>query len=129
MNAETSSWGRALVAVGAADAKKGVASAEEIQARRQPTRRASTRDSAARPKADDAPQDGPRMISDAQSRKLHTLLGKAGHVEREQKLAFCRSLIGREDLESSKGLTFREAAQVLSALEQALNEPHEESPA
>lgn len=32
-NAETSAWGRAIVAVGAADTRKGIASAEEVQAR------------------------------------------------------------------------------------------------
>ena len=32
-NAETSAWGRAIVAVGAADTKKGVASAEDVQNR------------------------------------------------------------------------------------------------
>lgn len=32
-NAETSAWGRAILAVGAADAKKGVASAEEVRNR------------------------------------------------------------------------------------------------
>ncbi len=34
MNCETSAWGRAIVAVGAADTKKGVASREEVQNRR-----------------------------------------------------------------------------------------------
>ena len=34
-NCETSAWGRALVAVLAADTKKGIASADEIRARRQ----------------------------------------------------------------------------------------------
>jgi len=33
-NAETSAWGRAIIAVGAADAKKGIASAEDVQNRR-----------------------------------------------------------------------------------------------
>jgi hypothetical protein len=33
-NAETSAWGRAIVAVGAADTRKGIASREEVQARR-----------------------------------------------------------------------------------------------
>ena len=33
-NAETSAWGRAILAVGAADAKKGIASREEVQNRR-----------------------------------------------------------------------------------------------
>lgn len=34
-NAETSAWGRAIIAVGAADAKKGIASAEEIRNRQE----------------------------------------------------------------------------------------------
>jgi hypothetical protein len=34
MNAETSAWGRALIAVGAADAKRGIASANEVRNRR-----------------------------------------------------------------------------------------------
>lgn len=33
MNAETSAWGRALVALGAADAKRGIASANEVRSR------------------------------------------------------------------------------------------------
>jgi hypothetical protein len=33
MNAETSAWGRAILAVGAADTRKGVASAEEVRNR------------------------------------------------------------------------------------------------
>lgn len=33
MNAETSAWGRAIVAVGAADTKRGVASKNEVQSR------------------------------------------------------------------------------------------------
>lgn len=33
-NCQTSSWGRAIVAVGAADTRKGVASREEVMARR-----------------------------------------------------------------------------------------------
>jgi hypothetical protein len=33
MNAETSAWGRAILAVGAADTRKGVASREEVRSR------------------------------------------------------------------------------------------------
>jgi hypothetical protein len=33
MNCETSAWGRAIIAVGAADAKKGIASANEVRNR------------------------------------------------------------------------------------------------
>jgi hypothetical protein len=34
MNAETSAWGRAILAVGAADTRKGIASREEVQSRK-----------------------------------------------------------------------------------------------
>lgn len=34
-NAESSAWGRAIIAVGAADAKKGIASAEDVRNRRE----------------------------------------------------------------------------------------------
>lgn len=34
-NAETSAWGRAIIAVGAADAKKGIASAEDVRNRKE----------------------------------------------------------------------------------------------
>ena len=36
MNCETSAWGRALIAVGAADAKRGIASANEVRNRQTP---------------------------------------------------------------------------------------------
>lgn len=38
-NAETSAWGRAIIAVGAADASKGIASREEVQNRREAPQR------------------------------------------------------------------------------------------
>jgi hypothetical protein len=44
MVAETSAWGRAIVAALAADTKRGVASSEEVQARRQPERKTWTPD-------------------------------------------------------------------------------------
>jgi hypothetical protein len=37
-NAETSAWGRAIIACGAADAKKGIASREEVEAQRTATK-------------------------------------------------------------------------------------------
>lgn len=38
MNSETSAWGRALIAVGAADAKRGIASAQEVRRGKMPER-------------------------------------------------------------------------------------------
>lgn len=40
MNAETSAWGRAIIAAFAADAQKGIASREEVEGRRPRSRRA-----------------------------------------------------------------------------------------
>ena len=51
-NAETSAWGRAIVAVGAADAKRGIASADEVRNRRE---------------EQDAPQPPPQAITRAAS--------------------------------------------------------------
>lgn len=68
------------------------------------------------------------MISETQSRKLHTMLGLAGNKDREDKLRYCSSVVGRE-VSSSNELSFREAALVISTIENALNEPHTEDPA
>lgn len=132
-NAETSSWGRALIAVGAADARKGIASAEEVQARRQPSRQRSTSDTGGTDgpvSRETGPQQGdsaPRLMSQPQQRKLMLLLKQAGHVEREQRLAYCSAAVGRE-LASSSDLTLREAAGIIDGLEQALKESHDETP-
>lgn len=50
MNAETSAWGRALIAVGAADAKKGIASANEVR-----NRQSDSAASVGKPAASNAP--------------------------------------------------------------------------
>jgi hypothetical protein len=64
MNAETSAWGRAIIALGAADSKRGIASMEEVRNR-----------SAER---DDQPQPLPRNVPDAQ-------LAASGQMTRAQK--------------------------------------------
>lgn len=76
-------------------------------------------------RAEPDPAGGPRMISEPQSKKLHTILGKAGHTDREAKLAYCTAAIGR-DITSSNDLTFREAAQIISSIENALSEGYDE---
>jgi hypothetical protein len=54
MNAETSAWGRALIAVGAADAKRGIASANEVRNRQTQDVPAPRRESPPGPKPDTA---------------------------------------------------------------------------
>jgi hypothetical protein len=58
MNAETSAWGRAIIAVGAADAKRGIASAEEVR------NRAAERDSGAGDPYEDGDMAGANKGSD-----------------------------------------------------------------
>lgn len=65
MNAETSAWGRAIIAIGAADAKKGIASREEVR------NRSAERD-------DPGPPRQPRNVPDAQ-------LAASGQMTRAQK--------------------------------------------
>lgn len=127
MNAETSAWGRALVAVGAADAKRGVASADELRNRapESPARK-STRKAA--PRNVDGDGDGEpdtTRLPDATRRKLMALfgqLGLSGDKDRAERLRLASEWVGRE-LPTSNDLTPREASVVIAALEARLAEP------
>lgn len=54
-------------------------------------------------------------ITPQQSKALHATFNDAGIKEREQRLDYCRKLIGR-DIESSSDLTAAEASDVIDAL-------------
>lgn len=121
-NAETSAWGRALIAVGAADAKRGIASADEVRNR--------SRDSArSTPHKDLSPSDHgePRPITPAMTQRLHILLGEAGIKDRQDKLDYCENLAQRP-LTSSKDLTFDEGRLIMATLEEAAKDTHEGHP-
>lgn len=124
-NAETSAWGRAIIAVGAADAKRGVASADEI--RNRPAERQRTTRKPPEPAPPEQP-DEPRMISDPQLRKLMVMLGQADIKDRAERLAYCSEIAGRQ-LESSKSLTSAEAKLIIDTLAQASAEPRTGEPA
>lgn len=70
-NAETAAWGRAIVAVLAADAKKGIASREEVQ-----TRRAGD--------------------TDTQRRAVFAQLGALGVTDRDERLRWASEVLGRK---------------------------------
>ena len=85
MNAETSAWGRAIIAVGASDAKHGIASANEVRNRqsdrqvdgsRPPRKPPATPSKDPKPRpADDAPPfDAKGSISDEQLADIAALL-------------------------------------------------------
>jgi hypothetical protein len=141
MNAETSAWGRAIIAVGAADSKKGIASAEEVRNRQaerdQPADRGSDWTPPANPrghKADrhNAIRNGPLPddqftttpadettpgTSDLdQQRKIATTLTAKGITTREGKLAFCSQTANRP-VASSKELSYLEAAEIIRRAE------------
>ncbi len=101
MNAETSAWGRAIIAVLAADSRRGVASQEEVRNRM----------------TEGDPEDQNGSISPAQSRAMHAAFTQAGVKDRDQRLALVREMTGRE-IGSSLDLSYREAAKVLSTLHQ-----------
>jgi hypothetical protein len=73
MNAETSAWGRALIAVGAADAKRGIASANEVRNRQ--AAKKTTRKKTAKQRSEDEMQ---QVSSDEVRSLVKTRLEQAG---------------------------------------------------
>ena len=140
MNAETSAWGRAIIAVGAADSKKGIASAEEVrnrQAEREEPAADATRGGDWRPPAspnghraqrhngkrdgelpDDEWTTQPRDESVSgtslpdQQRDIAMKLAAKGIGTKEGKLAFCSQSAGRP-IGSSTELSYLEAAEII----------------
>lgn len=123
----------------APDVLMGIASVEEIQDTTQveaqagkgtrtvtPPKRAAAAAIAART-AEEPPleaetieppaEPAPSLITQAQSKKLHVLLGQAGLGDRDEGLALLSEQVGR-DLTSSKELTKAEAMRVIDYLEQ-----------
>jgi hypothetical protein len=130
-NAETSAWGRAIVAALAADTRAGVASLEEIAAREaQPPSQPPTTTQRRPPPsaapggpvtADESPLDGsiqpsgaarPGPMTAAQRRELNTRLRDLGRAER---LALVRQILGRQVVNASQ-LNTVDTAQVLAEL-------------
>jgi hypothetical protein len=139
MNAETSAWGRAIIAVGAADSKKGIASAEEVRNRAaehepdadadkgsqwmppaNPSGHKAQRHNARRngPLPDDQwttiPADETTTGTSTleQQRQIAMTLTEKGINTREGKLAFCTQSANRP-ITSSKELSYLEAAEII----------------
>jgi len=141
MNAETSAWGRAIIAVGAADSKKGIASAEEVrnrQAEHEPdeprgpggpgdwrppanpnTRKAQRHNGRNGPLPDDEwtgpPPEDETVAGGSgpdQWQLIAIKLTEKGITTREGKLAFCTQHANRP-ITSSKELSWVEAAEII----------------
>lgn len=63
----------------------------------------------------------PALLTDKQSKTMHTLMSKAGITDRDERLAFAAGIVGR-DITTSKELTRHEAGLVIAALEAKLAE-------
>jgi len=141
MNAETSAWGRAIIALGAADAKRGIASLEEVRNRQDnpfdgdQATRGSNWQAPAKPNSHDrqhhnarngplpddqwtttpADENTPGTSTPEQWQKIAIRCGERGLTTREDKLAFCveAAKISRP-IASSKDLSFNEAAEILA---------------
>lgn len=137
MNAETSAWGRAIVAALAADSKRGVSTRGEVRARQAERDHHATATTDPSP-APDTPQsaepvpvpipgqasageastgESPLLnTSSALARRMFAVLNAAGIKDKADRLAEVSAIIGRE-IASSSEMTDFEARQVVATLE------------
>lgn len=107
MVGNTSALGRALAYMGL-EVRKGIASRDEVAARRDTPKPASRDEAVSAPSA-------------KQLGKMNLLFGQFGLETREEKLVYVAGIIGRE-VDTSKHLTAMEASKVIDALTTALAE-------
>lgn len=114
-NAETSAWGRAIVAALAADTKHGVASLDEVE-----NAKARTAAPAAKPKpaaAAPGPADTGELASAPQVKKIAILRKELGLDDE----AYRERLGQLYQVTSSKDLTGAQASDLIEKLQTALN--------
>lgn len=104
-NAETSAWGRALIAVLAADPRRGVASADEVRNRR-----------ADQAVAEQAPAPAP--MTGPQRKHMFALFARAGIEGADAQRSFCDLALGYEPgtTVTRGGLTSAEVDVVIAEL-------------
>lgn len=107
MNAETSAWGRAIVATLAADTKRGIATAQEVR------NRAEERHEEPKPKTTRSKAPESFACSEAQRKKIYALSRKLG-LDADAMHARISSMF---DVESSKELTKDQASKLIDAMQ------------
>ena len=127
-NAETSAWGRAIIAVGASDAKH-VASANEVRNREAEQERAgppprSTRGGGreqpdlspakepARSPQGNGSSPSPRYAPVSTTNQVRAFLRELGYNEHDERVGYLSTLLGRE-VDSSAHLTLADCKKVL----------------
>jgi hypothetical protein len=126
MVAETSAWGRALAALGIG-VNAGIATSEDVQARKEATQSAPVASKQAPPHRTTPPQQsGPEaLLSEAQDRLITRLLGQAGVITPPAKAAYLTDVLGRE-VKSLSSITKREASKVIDRIREQPPAPAEE---
>lgn len=114
MNAETSAWGRALIAAFAADAKKGIASSQETRNREAERRQDSgERDEQGWPKVK---EPGEQPVTKALLTRLSAQYAALGLAGRDEILMTIGALIGVQ-VSATKDLTNGQASKLIEALD------------
>lgn len=112
MNAETSAWGRALVAAFAADAKKGIATSLEVR-NREAERQHGDRDGQGWPKQ---PEPGEQLVTKALLSRLAAQFARLGVAGRDEGLMTIGALTGVH-VSATKELTNEQAQQLIAKLD------------
>jgi hypothetical protein len=113
MNAETSAWGRALVAAFAADTKKGIATSLDIRNREAERQQYGPPDEQGWPTA---PDPGEQLVTKALLARLAAQFATLGVAGRDEGLMTIAALTGVQ-VTSTKALTNTEASQLIEALD------------
>lgn len=111
MNAETSAWGRALVAAFAADTKKGIATSIDVR-NREAERQAPPRDRQGWPAVD----PGEQLVTKALLARLAAQFATLGVAGRDEGLMTIAALIGVR-VSNTKELTNAQASQLIEKLD------------
>lgn len=143
MVAETSAWGRAIVAALAADTKKGIASADEVAAAKARQAKADTKknDEPPAPPAEydlgwqSKDEDYPKRINTKQIQRIQILRKQIPSLHSEdiyhQKLQAAYGVISTKDLTEKQGLDLiaklENTAKQIGNMVEAINERMDES--
>ena len=112
MNAETSAWGRALVAAFAADTKKGIATSLDVRTR-EAERELGPRDRQGWPTQ---PEPGEQLVTKALLSRLSAQYATLGLAGRDEILMTIGALIGAQ-VSATKELTNDQAQQLIAKLD------------
>lgn len=106
MNAETSAWGRAIIAALASDSKRGVSSREEVRNRQ------AERDPEPQPPK---PAVNGQPVPEPKRRAIFAQFGQLGIKDAEAQRSVLAGILGRP-VDSRKGLTAADADLVIAEL-------------